>query len=406
MKKSLSSIYFTIFYLLMYTGGSAQTNPPPSDIYQEFTMEVKNDYRYFFDPPAFPEPKHHYYSIAIEPEYYLEWKDGAHRLKFTGFGRYETHETRRSHGDIRELYWQWVKGNWELSVGAKKIFWGVTESVHLVDVINQTDVVESFDGEQKLGQPMIHFSYLTNFGTIDAYYMPWFRRRQFPGREGRLRFPILVDKEDAIFESDLERFHPDLAVRWFHTLGPFDVGLSHFYGTGREPFFQLGPDTNSFEIIYPINHQTGIELQAVTGAILWKFESFIRANDLQETVVAIAVGGEYTIGNIAQSGLDIGVLAEYLYDNRDELAVSSLDNDLFAGARFAFNDVQDTQILMGGIFDLARSTKLYSVEGSRRFGSTWKAEIEARIFSDVANEEFLAFFQQDSFLQLRISKFF
>lgn len=140
--------------------------------------------------------------------------------------------------------------------------------------------------------------------------------------------------------------------------------------------------------------------------MLWKFESFIRANDLQETVIAFAVGGEYTIGNIAQSGLDIGLLAEYLFDNRDELAVTSLDNDLFSGMRLALNDVQDTQLLLGGIVGLGRSTKIVSVEGSRRLWSSWKVALEARIFSDVSSEEFLFFLQNDSFLQFRLSTFF
>lgn len=140
--------------------------------------------------------------------------------------------------------------------------------------------------------------------------------------------------------------------------------------------------------------------------MLWKFESFVRANDLQETVIAFAVGGEYTIGNIAQSGLDIGLLAEYLFDNRDELAVTSLDNDLFSGMRLALNDVQDTQLLLGGIVGLGRSTKIVSVEGSRRLWSSWKVALEARIFSDVSSEEFLFFLQNDSFLQFRLSTFF
>ena len=126
------------------------------DTYKEFTLELKGDYRYFFNEGEYAGQKEHYLSIAVQPEYFIEWKDGKYSFKFTGFARLDQHDNRRTHADIRELYWQYVEGSSELSIGLKKVFWGVTESSHLVDIINQTDAVESFDGEQKLGQPMIH----------------------------------------------------------------------------------------------------------------------------------------------------------------------------------------------------------------------------------------------------------
>ena len=120
------------------------------------------------------------------------------------------------------------------------------------------------------------------------------------------------------------------------------------------------------------------------------------------------VGGlEYTFSNIDGNGLDIGVLGEYHYDGRDELAISALQNDFFFGSRIAFNDTQDTAILVGGIADLESSSKIFSLEASRRFGSSWTAELEARIFSNIDENEFiLSNFANDSFLRLTISKFF
>ena len=80
-------------------------------------------------------------------------------IKFVGFARLDQYDDRRTHADIRELYWQTYNNNWEFSFGFKKVFWGKTESVHLVDIINQTDAVESFDGEAKLGEFMAQATY-------------------------------------------------------------------------------------------------------------------------------------------------------------------------------------------------------------------------------------------------------
>ena len=58
-------------------------------------------------------------------------------------------------------------------VGVGKVFWGVTESQHLVDIINQTDLVENIDTEDKLGQPMLETTWLQNWGATTVLYFAW-----------------------------------------------------------------------------------------------------------------------------------------------------------------------------------------------------------------------------------------
>ncbi len=373
--------------------------------YKEFSGNIKLDYRYFPNDGLDPRQENSFFSIAFEPEYVLEWNEGKQSLVFKGFGRLDQHDSERTHFDIRELYWQTVADKWELSIGVKKIYWGVTESVHLVDVINQTDIVESFDGEAKLGQPMVHFSYPANWGTLDLFLLPYHRKRIFPGSKGRLGPTIPINDKNPVYESDAENTRPDLAARWSHSVGIFDFGVSHFYGNGREPFLFPGQDATGFTVFYPLMNQTGLDVQITWNAFLWKFEAIRRTTDFQDFNAA-AAGLEYTISNVANSGLDIGLLGEYLYDSRDEAAFSSLDNDIFIGSRLAFNDTQSTEILLGGIFDVERSTKFMSIEASRRFGDSWKFNVEARIFEDVDPAEFAYFIRRDSFLQFSIAKYF
>jgi hypothetical protein len=51
-----------------------------------------------------------------------------------------------------------------------------------VDIINQTDLVENIDGEDKLGQPMVHFSYFGDWGVVDFFLLPYLRERTYPGK--------------------------------------------------------------------------------------------------------------------------------------------------------------------------------------------------------------------------------
>jgi hypothetical protein len=399
-----------IFYsILIYSGLNhieieAQAQDKKKTM-QQFEMEIEAEYRYFFDEGQFEGQKQSFPSVAFLPSYSIAWNEGYESVNFTGFFRLDK-DKERTHWDIRELYYQKAHNNWELNIGLRKVFWGVTESNHLVDIINQTDQVESFDGEEKLGQPMVQFSLSTNkIGYFDFFYMPYHRKRTLPGEKGRFRFSDVIYKDDVGYESPSGQWRQDLAFRWSHYFGAFDIGVSQFYGNGREPIF-FPDESGNVSAFYPVISQTGIDLQVTHNAFLWKVESIYRYAKAQE-FAALVAGLEYTFSNIDGNGLDIGVLGEYLYDGRDELALSSLQNDVFIGSRIAFNDTKDTSILIGGIADLHKSSKIFSIEASRRIGNSWRAEFETRIFHSIAeNELILSNFKDDSFLRFSVTKFF
>ncbi len=397
-------LLIAVLWVGIIMSGIAQESAK-SKIEQSFELEVQGEYRYFFDEGLFDGQSQHFPSISLRPKYNLEWNDGDERLNFEGFLRLDR-DASRTHWDIRELYYQKVNASWELSAGLKKVFWGVTESAHLVDIINQTDQVESFDGEEKLGQPMVQFAWTNHkIGTFEFYYLPFHRRRTFAGEQGRFRFPQVIENDELGYESGANKWRQDFAVRWKHYFGPVDIGLSHFYGTDREPMFTFSQEgeVNAF---YPVIHQSGVDLQVTHGAFLWKFESIYKTSSYQD-VFAFVGGLEYTFGNVNGKGLDIGLIGEYLFDDRDEWALSALQNDLFVGSRLGFNDMNDTSILLGGIFDLENSSKIFAIEASRRIGSNFTMELEARIFSNIDQDELLlSNFQNDSFLKISLSKYF
>ena len=387
-------------FLLVILLATIAVNAQKVDI--ESQLEFGLSDQVFFNEGAYEGQKKNYLSLSFAPEFSIEWQQGSQGVYTSAFLRWFQHDDQRTHWDIRELYYQKVMGRSEFSAGLRKVFWGVTESAHLVDIINQTDALESFDGEKKLGQPMFKYSYAANFGTFDFYYLPYFRPRVYPGKNGRLRTPFILDGDNFEYESAAKQGHQDFAMRYAHYIGVMDFGLSYFRGTGREP---IVTSIEEFNPIWGIIDQVGLELQATTGPVLWKFEGIVRKNQFQN-MEAIVTGVEYTFGNINNSGIDVGILGEYLYDSRGELALSSMQNDVFGGSRIAFNDIQDSQILVGGVIDLEYSTRMWSIEGSRRIKNTWRVELEARFFQKVSNQEFVYVIRNDSFAQISLFKFF
>ena len=377
---------------------------------QELTGRVTAETRAFPSAPLAGEQHNSTGSVAFQPEVYHAWDRGDQSFTFVPYLRLDLGDPARSHFDIRELYWQKAARSWELKVGLAKVFWGVTEAQHLVDIINQTDLVEQPDGEEKLGQPMVNVTWIKSWGIVDVFVLPWFRERTFPGRQGRLRAPLPVDDDLADFDRRI-----DLATRWSHTLGAFDVGLAHFYGTSREPRLLPTLDAADRPVLsphYDLIHQTSLDAQYTGGAWLWKLEAITRSGQ-GSRFLALAGGFEYTFSNLRNSGMDLGLLVEYLYDGRDKvdfggrrLAPVPFEDDMFFGARLALNDVQSTDLLTGVILDRDTGASALRVEAGRRLRDRWTLDLEVGSFLNTSAEDQLHSLRKDSYLQLGVSYHF
>jgi len=346
-------------------------------------------------------------SASLEPEYFRDWADGDRRLVITPFLRWDQGDSRRSHVDLREFYWRQSVAGADLYFGVRKVFWGVTESLHLVDIVNQTDLVENLDAEDKLGQPMLQLTLLRDWGDVDLLVMPYFRRRTFAGTDGRLRPPLPV-ADRAVYEADLEGFNPDLAARWSHVLGDFDLALSHFYGTDREPRLVPGLVGGVPRLVahYDLVHRSGLEAQYVRGDWLWKLEALLR-DGVEGTSVAAVGGFEYTLYGLLDSALDLGFVAEYQYDDRGAPFAPVGDNDAVLGGRLTFNDVQDTQVLALAAVDSDKGSRFASVEGSRRLGRNGLLRLEGRFFANVDRDDAVFFaLRRDDYIQVEYVRYF
>lgn len=386
--------------------------PPAARAAQwDLGADVAGELRLFPQTPAFAgqferlQP-----SLAFNGELRVESDDRRHQVVVAPFFRLDAQDGERTHGDLREAYYRWIGDGLEVLVGAARVFWGVTESRHLVDIINQVDGVEDIDEEDRLGQPMVQLALLRDWGRLDFYVLPLFRERTFPGRAGRLRFSPLVDADRARYASEREAAHTDFALRWSHYFGALDIGVGWFRGTSREPVFV--PELTErgervFAPFYSQIDQVGIDAQVTTGAWLWKLESIVRAGQ-GDAFVAAAGGVEYTRYGVTPGGADLGLLAELLYDDRDpvEAPVTTLERDVFYGARLTLNDVADTGVLAGLVTDLRRGSTGGLIEAQRRLGRYWTGELEARFFFAVDDADLLAAFARDSFVTVRFTRYF
>ncbi len=366
------------------------------------------DLRAFPRAPADFRQERSAWSVVVQPELYMSWDEGAQSLLFVPFARWDAHDGSRSHWDIRELFWERVGDTWDLRAGIAKVFWGVAESQHLVDIINQTDLVEDPDSEDKLGQPMLNLSLMRDWGTLDLFVLPGFRERTFPGRAGRLRSMPRVDTGRAVFESRRGRGHVDYALRWSQVLGVFDIGVSYFYGTSRDPRLTGAVDSAGEAILVPrydLISQIGLDLQATTGSMAWKLEA-IRRGGAGSPLVASTAGFEYTFVGVVGSTADLGLLGEYHFDSEGTGNTMRFADDIFAGLRLTMNDAPSTEMLAGVVVNRGNGARIFNLEASRRLGEDWRLELIARTWRGFPVASPLDALRRDDYVQLSIQKYF
>jgi len=373
-----------------------------------FRGNISLEGRLFANKPLYPDQEHHNGSIALAPEYYHEWPAGSSFI-FAPFMRIDSADSERTHFDIRELNFLLFGDPWELRLGIGKVFWGVTEFVHLVDIINQTDLVENIKGEDKLGQPMAQLSIPGQWGVLDLFVLPYFRERTFPGADGRLRPALLVDTDHPVFESGDEERHVDFAIRYSQIFDFFDFGIYYFKGTSRDPLYIPAVNAGNEAVLLPYYRQidqVGTDLQLVAGNWLWKLEALYQDNE-DNPYFATTGGFEYTFVGLGSSKADLGIIMEYAYDDRDKEATTSFANDLFFGLRLGVNDAASTEILLGLGLDLDSRGQLFQIEASRRLANNVSLALEGwSFFNTDSGDYYLYSIREDAFVRLQIFYYF
>lgn len=362
-----------------------------------FTENYTND--------TYPTPDHSKDvtgAIRYKAEFYTEWNDGADSFEFVPWIIWDSQDEERRHADIQDLAWIHVADEWELRTGIRKVFWGVVESQHRVDIINQTDATLNPNGEEKLGQPMINLSMVRDWGILDLFVLVGHRERIMPGEDDRFQStPLPVEWDNGVYEAGGEENRVDFAFRWQHSYGDWEWALSHFSGTSRDPLLGEVFETEIVQVAtgnpfmpfveaevptsirpyYTTIDQTGLEIQYIWEGWIFKGEFISNSGYDVDRYTAGTLGFEYTQVGIFETAMDFGWLAEYSGDDRGDRAFSTAEHDVFLGGRLSFNDADSSEVVMGVNLDIETDEQVYVLELSKRVAESVKIVIDAFVIT-------------------------
>ena len=121
--------------------------------------------------------------------------------------------------------------------------------------------------------------------------------------------------------------------------------------------------------------QAGIDIQYLRGDSALKAELVRRSGQYDrlgamKSYRASVIGVEHNLYDIMESGRDILLIGEYAHDSRNGMSHSGFQNDLTIGARWLWNDVEDTEMLGLLTRDLDNGAQTLSVSIDRRITAT------------------------------------
>ena len=367
-------------------------------------ISVAFESKYFKNSPKWSEQSTDVVQTSVEGyiELFYPFSE-SYSITFSPFIRKDGIDEYRDLFDVREGYLLLESNQFEMLFGINTVFWGVTESINIVDVINQVDTGD-ISGDQKLGQPMVNLQFLPEYGTFSLYLLPYFRERNFPGNEGRFRGPTVIEKGASKFESSDALYNLDIALRYSHYFADVDFGLNYFKGTSREPLILPNSAAELFPYYGQIS-QMGLDFQYTYIDLLFKTEVIVR-DGFSETYTAAVSGFEYTFYQMFDSDSDFSILFEYQHDGRSKHEPQTLsDQDIFAGYRITLNDLSDSSFLGGTIYDTSRYNSTTFLEYETRIYENFSLQVSVTEFSGAQTSDPSYIFDSDDFVQIKLTSY-
>ena len=283
--------------------------------------------------------------------------------------------------DFREANITARIGDADILVGSTVLFWGKVESYNPVDIVNSRDFSRGLMRSEKRGAPVAQVSWPIGPGQLDLIAID-FVENEYPALSARERLGLRITGTTS-YSGGAKRDDMANAIRWSGYFGDFDLGLSWFRGTGRSP--RLLPQADgTLKPDYSRITQAGLDIQYLRGDTALKAEIIRRRGQYDRLGTARSYragvfGVEHNLFDITGDGRDLVLLAEYARDSRKGLAHSGFQNDLTLGARWVWNDVEDTQVLGLLTRDLDNAAQTKTVSIDRRLTDELTFEASARL---------------------------
>lgn len=297
----------------------------------------------------------------------------------------------RTFARIDELYLKYDFENDMLSAGKSIKMWGALEVRNIVDGFNPQDFRTDLFDSQKLGVYNLTYSHYTDSGEVSAiikFDEPDQSMAAYP--YVYYFFPSFVSYDGKVHKSEDDNRASVYLKYSGSTDTEYALDFAFIYENGYDSQRYFLPDgplngtpVNFNQYAYIANKFMTYNT-LVVGTTLIKLEALYAVVDDYAYVgdySHLALGFEHTIENFLESDAALGLISEYYrYDTHDndkfgDLELfESMQNDLFVGLRYSFNNANDSTIIGGVIADMEYDEQTYYMKMATRAFNSFKVE--------------------------------
>jgi hypothetical protein len=312
----------------------------------------------------------------------------------------DSDKTERTFARLDELYAKYDFENDAIKVGKSIEFWGSLELRNISDGFNPSEFRDDLFSTNKLGVWNMTYSHYTQTGEISLIVkLDEQEQKMAASPYVYYFFPKFVTYDGALKTQDGVN-RPSLYLKYSgstDTEYALDYSVIFENGYDSQRYFStntpdnldrtkpnFGQPTSFVQNAYIVNKILTYDT-LVVNSTLFKLEALYAKVDEDKNVgdySHIALGVEHTLENFYESSA-LGLIAEYYrYDTFENDKYSDLElfetmqDDLFIGARYSFNNTNDSTLVGGGIFDLEYDEQVYYVKGESRFADSFKISVD------------------------------
>lgn len=297
-------------------------------IFDFIDLDLATTSRYYY--VAAEGDSNNKYSKGFKAEAKFNYKYENIRFNGLAFTNWDSTDDSRSYSNIRQANIYVNNNNFTFGLGVDTFFWGVSESINVVNVLNQSDIMESLDGKVKYGQTFVSINTRFSNGDFSFYYLPLFQEQSFPERPS---YGLAISK-NAVFEHDKKR--GGIAARGLFYFDRLEFALSYFKGTRRSAL--LARHATEMAVLTPYYIQTVnylVDGVYIAEDFTLKFEA---KTGLEQNAgfTTFNLGIEYPSYAFSKLVEEVIFIAEYAFDDRKLSAETHGQNDIFLGGKFNF----------------------------------------------------------------------
>ena len=312
----------------------------------------------------------------------------------------DSDNTERTFARLDELYVQYDFENDAIKVGKSIEFWGSLELRNISDGFNPSEFRDDLFSTNKLGVWNMTYSHYTQTGEISLIVkLDEQEQKMAASPYVYYFFPKFVTYDGALKTQDYVN-RPSLYLKYSgstDTEYALDYSVVFENGYDSQRYFStntpdnldrtnqsFGQPTSFVQNAYIVNKILTYDT-LVVNATLFKLEALYAKVDEDKNVgdySHIALGVEHTLENFYESAA-LGLIAEYYrYDTFEDDKYNDLElfetmqDDLFIGARYSFNNANDSRLVGGGVFDLEYDEQVYYLKGESRFADSFKVSLD------------------------------